>query len=150
MFADFHLAQANIARMKAPMDDPVMQGFVEQLEPLNALADGSPGFVWRMQDEKGDATAIRVFEDELILFNMSVWESIEALQAYAYQSNHVAAVRARGDWFVPMSKPNFVLWWFPSGHVPTVEEAKERFTLLWEHGPTAAGFTFHSRFGAAE
>jgi hypothetical protein len=148
--ADFHLAQANIARMRAPMDDPVMQGFVEQLEPLNALADRSPGFVWRMQDEEGDATAIRVFEDELILFNMSVWESIEALQEYAYQSSHVAAVRARGDWFVPMSKPNFVLWWVSAGHIPTVEEAKERLTSLWEHGPTAAAFTFHARFGASE
>jgi hypothetical protein len=148
--ADFQLAQANIARMRASIDDPVMAGFVAQLEPLNALADGSPGFVWRLQDEKGDATAIRVFEDELILFNMSVWESIEALQDYAYQSNHVAAVRARGDWFVPVSAQNFVLWWIPAGHIPTVEEAKERFEILWEHGPTAAAFTFHSRFGAAE
>jgi hypothetical protein len=145
--AGFHLAQANIACMRAPIDDPVMQGFVEQLEPLNALADGSSGFIWRMQDEKGDATAIRVFDNELILFNMSVWESIAALQAYAYRSDHVAAVRNRGDWFVPMSKPNFVLWWVPAGHIPTVEEANERFTLLWEHGPTAAAFTFQRRFG---
>lgn len=150
MSADFHLAQANIARMRAPMDDPVMQGFVEQLEPLNALADRSPGFIWRLQDEQGDATAIRVFEDELILFNMSLWESVEDLQAYAYHSSHVAAVRARGDWFVPTSKANFVLWWVPAGHIPTVEEAKERLTLLWENEPTAAAFTFHSHFGASE
>jgi hypothetical protein len=146
MSGDFHLAQSNIARMRAPLDDPIMAGFVELLEPLNALADRSLGFIWRMQDEDGDATAIRVFEDELILFNLSVWESIEALQDYAYRSNHVNAVRVRGDWFEPMSKPNFVLWWVPVGHIPSVEEARERFSMLWEHGPTAAAFTFHTRF----
>jgi hypothetical protein len=146
MSGDFHLAQSNIARMRAPLNDPIMAGFVELLEPLNALADRSLGFIWRMQDEDGDATAIRVFEDELILFNLSVWESIEALQDYAYRSNHVNAVRVRGDWFEPMSKPNFVLWWVPVGHIPSVEEARERFSMLWEHGPTAAAFTFHTRF----
>ena len=146
MSGDFHLAQSNIARMRASLDDPIMAGFVELLEPLNALADRSPGFVWRMQDEDGDATAIRVFENELILFNLSVWESVEALQDYTYRSNHVQAVRVRGDWFEPMSKPNFVLWWIPAGHIPSVEEAKERFAMLWEHGPTAAAFTFHNRF----
>lgn len=146
MSGDFHLAQSNIAHMRAQLDDPMMAGFVELLEPLNALADRSPGFVWRMQDEEGDATAIRVFDDELILFNLSVWESVEALQDYAYRSNHVQAVRVRGDWFEPMSKPNFVLWWIPAGHIPSVEEAKERFTMLWEYGPTAAAFTFHARF----
>jgi hypothetical protein len=146
MSGGFHLAHSNIARMRAPLDDPIMAGFVELLEPLNALADRSTGFVWRMQDEEGDATAIRVFEDELILFNLSVWESIEALQNYAYGSSHVKAVRARGDWFERMSKPSFVLWWIEAGHTPTVEEAKERFTLLWDRGPTAGAFTFHSRY----
>lgn len=146
MPAEFHLAQSNIARMRAPLDDPIMAGFVELLDPLNALADRSPGFVWRMQDEEGDATAIRVFDDELILFNMSVWESVEALQDYAYRSKHVQAVRARGDWFEPMARPNFVLWWIPAAHIPTVEEAKDRFMMLWEHGPTAGAFTFNTRF----
>ena len=147
MTGDFHLAQSNIATMRASLEDPVMAGFVERLEPLNALADESPGFVWRMQDEQGDATAIRVFDDERILFNLSVWESIEALEAYVYRSNHVEALRARGDWFEPMSKPNFVLWWIPAGHIPRVEEARERFSMLWENGPTAEAFTFSTRFG---
>ena len=146
MPGDLHLSQSNIARMRAPLDDPLMAGFVDLLEPLNALADRSPGFVWRMQDEEGDATAIRLFDDERILFNLSVWESVEALQDYAYRGNHVKAVRARGDWFEAMPKPNFVLWWIPAGHIPSVEEAKERFTMLWEHGPTADAFTFHTRF----
>ena len=150
MPADYHIAHSNIARMKADLDDPVMAGFVERLEPLNELADSSDGFVWRMQDEEGDATAIRVFEEELILFNMSVWESIEALEAYAYRSAHVEAVRARGDWFEAMQRPALVLWWIPEGHIPSVEEAGERFARLWDHGPTAAAFTFSTRFGKPE
>ena len=136
------LAQSNIARMRAPIDDPVMGGFVARLEPLNALADASPGFVWRLQDEDGDATAIRVFDDELILFNMSVWESVDALRDYVYSSRHVDAVRRRANWFEPTSRPNFVLWWVPAGHIPSVEEAKSHFELLWEQGPTARAFTF--------
>lgn len=143
----FHLAQSNIARMRAPLDDPIMAGFVERLEPLNALADASPGFVWRMQDEEGDATAIRVFENELILFNLSVWESLEALESYVYRSGHVEAVRSRGDWFEAMSKPSFVLWWISAGHIPGVEEARERFSLLWQNGPTPEAFTFSNRYG---
>ena len=146
MSGGFLLAQSNIARMRAPLEDPVMAGFVERLEPLNALADGSPGFIWRMQDEQGDATAIRVFDDELILFNLSVWESIEALEAYVYGSRHVEAVRARGAWFEPMSRPSFVLWWIAAGEIPTVEEARARFELLWEHGPTESAFTFAKRY----
>ena len=146
MSGDFHLAQSNIAKMRAPLEDPVMAGFVERLEPLNALADASPGFIWRMQDEQGDATAIRVFDDELILFNLSVWESIEALEAYVYGSRHVEAVRSRGDWFEPMSQPSFVLWWIAAGEIPTVEEARERFESLWEYGPTESAFTFGKRF----
>ena len=97
--------------------------------------------------EEGDATAIRVFEDELILFNMSVWESIEALEEYAYRSAHVEAVRARGNWFEPMRRPTMILWWIPAGHIPSVEEARERFSMLWQHGPTSEAFTFSSRFG---
>ena len=144
----FHIAQSNIARMRAPIDEPVMAGFVERLEPLNALADRSPGFVWRMQDEQGDATAIRVFDDELILFNMSVWQSIEALTSYAYESRHADALRQRRDWFEPMSKAALVLWWVPAGHRPSVEEARERFEHLWTHGPTEEAFTFSTRFPA--
>ena len=145
----FHLAHANIARMRAALDDPVMAGFVERLEPLNALADTSPGFVWRLQDEDGDATAIRVFEDERILFNLSVWQSIQDLEAYTYKSAHVEAVRARGEWFERMAKPGLVLWWVAAGELPTVEEARRRFELLWEQGPTPEAFTFRNRFEAA-
>ena len=142
----YQLAHANIARMRAALDDPVMAGFVERLEPLNALADSSPGFVWRLQDEEGDATAIRIFEDERILFNLSVWRSIEDLDAYTYKSAHVEAVRARSEWFERMVKPGLVLWWLAAGELPTVEDARWRLELLWNEGPTREAFTFRNRF----
>ena len=144
----YQLAHANIARMRAALDDPVMAGFVERLEPLNALADSSPGFVWRLQDEEGDATAIRIFEDERILFNLSVWRSIEDLDAYTYKSAHVEAVRARSEWFERMVKPGLVLWWLAAGGLPTVEDARWRLELLWNEGPTREAFTFRNRFEA--
>ena len=146
MTGKYHVAQANIARMRAPLDDPLMEGFVSRLEPLNALADISPGFVWRLQTDDGDATAIQIFGDELILFNLSVWESIEALEAYVYQTAHVGAIQKRADWFERPTRSPFVLWWIDAGHIPTEAEAKERLEMLWEHGPTADAFTFRKRF----
>src|SRR5262245_60163541 len=126
----FHLAQANIAAMRAPLEDPIMEGFRSQLDRINALADGSPGFVWRLQTVAGNATGIRAYEDELILFNMSVWESIEALHAYVYRSAHAGPLRARRQWFVPTAGPTVVLWWIPAGHVPSIEGAQERRAWL--------------------
>ncbi len=141
-----NIVQANVARMRAPLDDPLMAGFVEKLEPLNALADASPGFVWRLQTEEGDATEIDVFGDELILFNMSVWESIEALEAYVYRSSHVETMRKRSDWFERPDKSPFVLWWIEEGQIPTIEEGKARLEKLWADGPSADAFTFRTRF----
>lgn len=145
----FHIVQANIARMRAPLEDPLMAGFAERLEPLNALADASPGFVWRLQTEEGDATEIDVFGDELVLFNMSVWESIEALESYVYKSNHVNAVQKRAEWFERPTQSPFVLWWIEAGTIPTIQEGKLRLEKLWEEGPTANAFTFRQRFNAA-
>jgi len=141
-----HIVQANIAQMRAPLDDPMMAGFNERLEPLNALADESPGFVWRLQTEEGDATEIDVFGDELVLFNMSVWESIDALESYVYNSNHVNAVQKRAEWFERPTKSPFVLWWIEAGEIPTIEEGKARLEKLWSDGPTADAFTFRHRF----
>lgn len=146
MTKEFHLAQANIARMRAPLDDPLMEGFVARLEPLNALGDASPGFVWRLQTEDGDATALQVFDDELTLFNLTVWESIEALESYVYRSNHIGAVQKRAQWFERPSKSPLVLWWIEAGHLPTEAEAKERLEMLWENGPSPEAFTFRKRF----
>lgn len=123
-----------------------MAGFVARLQPLNELADASAGFIWRYQTDAGDATEVRVFDDPLILFNMSVWESIEALEAYVYRSNHVEAVQKRADWFERPTRPPLVMWWIEAGHIPSVEEARERFELLWRDGPSAAAFSFKKRF----
>ena len=143
---DYHLAQSNVARMRGQLEDPVMAGFVARLDTLNALADASPGFVWRYQTDAGDATEVRVFEDELILFNMSVWESVDALEAYVYRSDHIGAVQKRAEWFERPERSPLVLWWVEAGHIPSVEEAKERFELLWENGPEPDAFTFRNRY----
>lgn len=144
----YHLAQINIARMLAPLDDPLMADFVAQLEAINAVADQSPGFIWRLQTEGGDATAINAFADDRILINMSVWASLEVLQHYTYRSQHAGVFRDRKRWFEPLGAPHLALWWVPAGHIPSPEEGKERLALLCEHGPTPAAFTFKQSFPA--
>jgi Domain of unknown function (DUF3291) len=142
----FHLAQVNIGRLRAPIDDPIMEGFRSQLGPINALADSSPGFVWRLQTEEGNATAIRPYADGRMAINMSVWESLEALQRFVYKSAHVAPLRDRQLWFEPIDGPILALWWIPAGHIPTVDEAKERLQILEERGPSPDAFTFRTPF----
>ena len=144
--ADFHLAQVNIGRLRAPIDDPIMEGFRSQLDPINALADRSPGFVWRLQTDDGNATAIRPYDDELMAINLSVWESLEALQQFVYRSGHVTPLRDRAQWFEPIEGPILALWWIPAGHVPTVDEAKARLVHLKLHGPSPHAFTFRAPF----
>ena len=146
MSSNFHLAQVNIARMRAPLDDPMMEGFVNRLEPLNTLADAAPGFVWRLQTDAGDATSIQAFDDPNLIVNLSVWESIQALESYIYRSDHVNTLQRRAEWFERPTKSPFVLWWVNAGHIPSVEEAENRLKLLWENGPTAEAFTFSKRF----
>lgn len=148
--AEFHLAQVNIGRMKAPIDDPVMEGFRSQLDPINLLADKSPGFVWRLQTDEGNATAIRPYDDERMAINLSVWESLEALQGFVYKSAHVGPLRDRREWFEPIEGPVLALWWVPAGHIPTVAEAKARLQHLHEHGPSAEAFTFRKPFPAPD
>src|SRR4029453_14022228 len=119
----FNLPQVNIGRFVAPIDDPVMGGFRAQLDPINALADASPGFVWRLQTEAGNATAIRPFDgDNRMAINMSVWISFEALQTYVYRSAHVGPLRDRRRWFESIEGPILALWWIPAGHIPTIAE----------------------------
>jgi Domain of unknown function (DUF3291) len=146
----FHLAQVNIGRLRAPLDDPMMEGFRSQLDPINALADRSPGFVWRLQTEDGNATSIRPFEDERMAINMSVWESLDALQQFVYRSAHVGPLRDRKQWFEPLDGPILALWWIPIGHIPTVAAAKERLEHLAEHGPSPHAFTFRTPFPAPD
>ena len=142
----FHLAQVNIGRLRAPLEDPIMGGFRSQLDPINALADRSAGFVWRLQTEDGNAMAIRPFADERMAINMSVWESLDALQQFVYKSAHVGPLRDRKQWFEPIDGPILALWWIPAGHIPTVEEAKQRLDHLKAHGPSPYAFTFRTPF----
>ncbi|HZF19866.1 MAG TPA: DUF3291 domain-containing protein [Burkholderiales bacterium] len=145
-----HLAQVNIGRMKGALEDPVMADFVARLDEINALADRSPGFVWRLQAEGGNATYLRPYDDDRILFNMSVWESIEQLRRYVYYTAHVEILKRRQDWFERFSGAYTALWWVPQGHRPGVDEAKQRLAHLDAHGSTPFAFTFKHAFPADE
>jgi hypothetical protein len=133
--------------MLAPLESPVMSEFLANLESINALAERSPGFVWRLQSAGGDSTSIRAFDDPLVLVNMSVWESIDALHDYVYRSAHGGVARKRRQWFEPLREPYYALWWVPRGHTPTVEEGKERLSHLARHGASAHSFWFGLAFG---
>lgn len=138
----YHLAQVNIARMRAPLEDELMTSFVARLDEINALADGSPGFIWRLQSGEGNATYLRPYDDDRILFNLSVWESVETLKHYVYKTAHAELLRGRRDWFEPFEAPFMALWWVPAGHIPSVDEAKTRLARLEEDGPSQFAFTF--------
>ena len=146
----YHLVQFNVARMRAPIDSAVMEGFVSQLERINAIAEATRGFVWRLQTPEGDATALRPYDDPMLLVNMSVWESLAALHGYVYKSPHVGPLRERKSWFETPTEPILVLWWVPAGHTPTVDEAKTRLDHMRAHGPTAQAFTFRHAFPAPD
>jgi hypothetical protein len=143
----FHLAQVNIGVLRAPITSPEIADFVAQLDPINAIADASPGFVWRLQTESGNATDVRAFEDDSILINMSVWRSLEELRDFVYRSSHVEVLRRRNEWFERLSQVHLVLWWLPSDRLPTLEEAAWRIELVRRNGPTAEAFTFRTPFG---
>jgi hypothetical protein len=135
-----HLAQLNIGRFRYPTDDPRMSDFMNNLDLINALAERSQGFVWRLKDGSGNATSFRPFPDPQMAVNLSVWESVEALERYVYQSVHKRFYGRREEWFDKMATPHFVMWWIPAGHVPTLDEAKERLEYLATHGPSDRAF----------
>lgn len=139
---NYLLAQINIALMKAPLHDPVMAEFANALDEVNAIADQSPGFVWRLRDEGGNATNIRAFENPRILVNLSVWQSVESLKAYVYGSLHGDFFVQRRSWFERYQGAHFVMWWIPADHVPSVEEAREKLDHLQQYGDAETAFTF--------
>ena len=132
--------------MLGAYEDEIMEGFVRRLDPVNAVADASPGFVWRYETEDEEPEEVRVFGDESILFNMSVWQTIEDLEAFVYRSNHLEVLQKKSRWFERSTRAPLVLWWVEAGHIPSVEEAKEHFDILWRNGPSAAAFSFKERF----
>jgi Domain of unknown function (DUF3291) len=142
-----HIAQVNVGRLVAPVTAPEVAEFMALLEPINALADTSPGFVWRLQSDSGNATDIRPFDDDELLINMSVWRSLEELRDFTYRTAHVDVLRRRREWFHKLVEAHLALWWVPVGHIPTPAEAEERLRLLRAHGPTPEAFTFRAPFG---
>jgi len=144
----YQIAQVNIARMKASLEDPIMAGFVARFDEINALADRSSGFVWRLQTEPGNATYLRPYDDDRILFNFSIWETIEALRTYVYKTAHAELLRDRRSWFHQFSGSFLALSWIPAGHIPSIDEAKKRLAHLEEHGPSQFAFNFKTTLPA--
>ncbi len=145
--SEYHLAQLNVGRVVAPLDDPVMADFMNNLDRINGLAEATPGFVWRLQDDSGNATGIEVSDDPHFIINLSVWESVDALFEFVYRTGHADFLGRRKEWFEPFGKPYVVLWWVPAGTTPSAEEALRRLEMLTERGPGPDAFTFKQRFG---
>jgi hypothetical protein len=146
--SDWHVAQVNIALPRAPLDAPGLPSASALMGASIATKSSSPGFVWRLQGETGDATGIRAFGDDRILVNLSVWETIEALGVFVFASRHAEVLRRRRDWFEQMSEAHLALWWIPAGATPTVEEAERRLATLRERGPSSDAFTLREPFPA--
>jgi len=145
----YRLAQLNVAKLKAPLDSPELKDFVDNLDRINALAEGSPGFEWRLKGEGNDATSLRGFGDDVIV-NMSVWRDADALREFVYKSPHLAIMKRRREWFSRMADAYMCLWWVPAGHEPTVAEAHARLEHLRANGPTPESFTFGEAFSAPD
>jgi hypothetical protein len=147
----FELAQINIGRLRAPIDSAQLKDFVDLLDPVNAVADVSPGFVWRLQTEDGNATGVQAFEWDAadsagVIVNMSVWTDLESLGEFVYGVLHRAVLRRRREWFERMPEAYTACWWVPAGHRPTTDEAEERVRHLRRHGPTPVAFTLQQSF----
>jgi hypothetical protein len=147
MSAKFHLAEVNVGRLKAAIDHPMIKDFADNLDRINALAESSPGFVWRLKGDGNNATDLAIDGDPLFIPNLSVWEDVPSLGAFVYRSGHIEIMRRRKEWFEHM-ETYMALWWAPVGHEPTVEEALEKLALLKTHGPTPSAFTFRAPFPA--
>jgi len=145
-----HLAQLNIAKAKYSLESPKIKEFVDNLEPVNKLAESSAGFIWRLQDESGDATNITAFSDPDIIVNMSVWDSIEALKNFMFRTHHRDFLRRKKEWFHNIPDDSYVLWWVPKDHTPSVQEAREKLEFLRNNGDTPYAFTFKSNFSVQE
>jgi hypothetical protein len=147
---EYELAQLNVGLTVANMDDPIMAEFSNNLDNINALAEATPGYVWRLQTEEGNATDIKVYESDLAIVNLSVWKNKEALFDFVYKSNHKDFVRQRRKWFEKWDGPHMALWWVEKGVRPTPLEAKERLEHLAEHGPTPHAFNFRTTYSAPD
>jgi hypothetical protein len=142
----YQIAQLNIGRAVAPLETPQLADFMAWLDEINALAERSPGFIWRLQGDNGNNTSLKVSDDPQFIVNMSLWESIEALHAFTYRSDHKAVFARRYEWFERADGPNMVMWWHPAGTLPDIHDALARLRRLAELGPTQDAFTFKNPF----
>ncbi|MDW3212239.1 MAG: DUF3291 domain-containing protein [Reichenbachiella sp.] len=142
----YHLAQLNITRMRAPLHDPIMKEFNDFLDPVNKLAEESPGFVWRYTEKQGEVLA--VFEDAMIVANMSVWVDYPSLKAYTYDTVHNYFLKSRKKWFEKMDSHQVVLWWVETDHTPSLSEAKERLDQLNQQGASPSAFGLREMYHA--
>jgi len=143
---EYHLAQVNVAKMLEPLNSPVMADFVNNLDVINALAEQSEGFIWRLKDDQNSAVSIKAFDDDLLIINMSVWENVESLFNYVYKSNHLNVFKRKSEWFTRMTNMHMAMWYIPIHHVPTAAEAIDRLEHIRKHGETPYAFTFKNRF----
>lgn len=139
------LAQVNIARMKGAIDSPVMVDFVANLDRINALAENSPGFVWRLKDDGNNATSMKIYDDDYIIVNMSVWTDVDALFRYVYHSDHVEIFKRKKEWFHKMLEMHMTMWYIEDNLFPTITDARERLNHIRKHGETPYAFTFTPR-----
>ncbi|WP_405648506.1 DUF3291 domain-containing protein [Streptomyces sp. NBC_00019] len=144
----YELAQVNISRLKFPLDSPELKDFVDALDPVNASAEAADGYVWRLQSEAGDATDIKVFGDDWLIINLTMWRDTNALTAFMYQGQHREMLARRREWFEKVAEAMTALWWVPAGHRPTVAEAESRLLHLRANGPTPYAFTLRTSFPA--
>jgi hypothetical protein len=145
--AEWHLAQLNIALAKAPLDDPSMAGFTADIGRINAAAEASPGFIWRL-DGAYDPPDSELVRDPRVLVTMSVWQSVEALHAFVYRSAHREPFARRAQWFDTFADASVVLWWIAAGSRPTPSEGLARLEQLRLSGPSVQAFTFKQTFPA--
>lgn len=145
---EHYLAQANIARFKAPLTDPVMKEFVDFLEPVNRFAEESKGFVWRLKDEQGRSASYieSPFKDDMMAVNVSLWEDLPSFKDFVYGSVHSYFLRNKKKWFDLKGTSQFVLWWLPKGELPTLEMAKQKLEALEAKGATPSAFTMRAFF----
>ncbi len=147
----FHLAQFNVSRLLAPLDSPQLQEFVAFLGPVNAYAERSPGFVWRLSAPDGLSSSYlpSPFADPMMITNLTVWTDIDSLRSFAFQTVHKYFLQSRRSWFERLASRSLVLWWLPAGQIPTLDEAMAKLNLLDELGPTRDAFTFQDAFDSA-
>jgi len=144
----YQLAQINVAELKAPLDSPQLKDFVDNLDRINALAEGQPGFVWRLTGDGNDATELRPMGEKIIV-NYSIWRDVETLKNFVYSTAHVEILKRKREWFERM-RLNYVLWWVPAGHIPTVQDAVAKLEHLRAHGPSADAFHFGEAYSAPD